>query len=148
MLYMLPSLWCGVLLALWLQAFMDIVADMLPAMASALGAPLFLVGLLVAIGGVVGMAYEQLHLKRLPQNLDAYGVYVGSAALFLGNQLDGTLPGWFLLTVTSLLMAVHMGIGISRLMAAHTQTAASSILTMLAYVMLLTGLTWFTNQVL
>ncbi len=146
-LYIMPALWFGVLAALWLQFLMDALTNILPAFLNSMGEPLFLVGLAIAVAGALGMAYEQLHLRRLPHNLDAYGVYVGTVALFLGNQLDATLPAWALLALTSILIALHTGIGMSRIMAAHTVTAASSVFVICLQLLFLGGMTWLTYQV-
>lgn len=148
LLYIVPALWIGTLLAIWLNWILvwglaDIPAATLAGAAD--GAMIVLIaGLLMAGIGFFASQWELLYHKKAPYNVDAIAIYAGSILVLLAFLVSPTWHQWLGLLIAAVLLGTHACIGMFRTLMKWTRTAMASISLVFAYVVILGGWTYIT----
>jgi hypothetical protein len=148
LLYVVPALWLGILLSLWLGNFLAGILAFLPdvvlvSLHDNAGA-LLLVGLLFALIGNGMLMWEITSHRNFPRNLDALLIYTGAGFVVWSYLVS---PQWVAAMGTvlgTLLIAPHACASTLRIMMRFTRTAPTSVLFFAGYIGALFVLSWLT----
>ncbi len=150
-LYIIPALWLGTLLGIWLRYG---IASMLLTLPEATlsgmedTAPLVMAaGILLNVAGNSIILWEMTSNTSFPKNIDAFMTYTG----VIITALATLLLGWgspVAITILSIMIVPNVAFGLYRFFSVFTETAISTLAILIALCVLLFGLTWITSPVM
>jgi hypothetical protein len=152
LLYIVPALWLGVLISLWLEVLMAGVLSFLPDLVLAglhdNANSMLALGLLFSVIGNGMLVWEVTSHHRFPRELDTVLIYMGAGLTVWAYLVS---PHWLGVVGTglgALLIAPHVCTSTLRIMMRFTRTAPTSILFFVGYIGALFVLSWLTLFIL
>lgn len=146
--YTFPALWLGYLVGIWLNRLLAEALLQLPSATvegmMTISQPVFVLGLLLMLGGHLALAWELLANRHVRLNLDAFTTYFGAILVALGLLLLGW-GGMLSDTLLALLIAPNLAAGLIRIAARFTETAFATLGVLLGLCATLAVLTWVTH---
>lgn len=148
LLYILPALWIGSLMAIWLNwillwGLVDVPPATLIGMADS-AVLVLIAGLLLAMVGFFASQWEVLYHKKAPYNIDAMAIYIGALLVLLAFLVSTDWAQWQGIIMSAFLLGTHACIAMYRVVVKWTKTAMSTLSLLFAFAVILGGWTYVT----